>query len=329
MDARNSKRNGNGKPRAWCELLRLPNVFTAMTNVLAGYWLASADLVWSWRLGVLLFASCALYSSGILLNDLHDLEIDRRERPSGPLPSGRVDIGHARVVAIGLLVLGVIAGATAGTTGWTIGDLLSASNHAGLAVAALAACILAYDLLLKATPLGPIVLGACRGLTVLMAMVAVPGGTLDPQGVAVVAMFVFVASITFFGRREAECNSRGRLICGTIGILASLLILLFVVMWNHADDEMTLVFWLAVSFHFLRVAVRAIRRPDPATVQYTMRTFILGIAAMDAVAATAAAGWAAGAIVLALLVPATVLAKRFDCTWNRLAEPSKGAEQRP
>ena len=69
-------------------LIRLPNVFTVPSNILAGYFaaitLAEAD---SAHLVALVAPSCLLYVAGIVLNDYFDIEIDKRERPFRPLPS--------------------------------------------------------------------------------------------------------------------------------------------------------------------------------------------------------------------------------------------------
>lgn len=293
------------KPRAWCELIRLPNVFTAMADILAGYWLASQAMVWSWRLAALLVASAALYSAGIVLNDLRDIEIDRIERPNRPLPSGRVGVREARVLAAILCAVGLGAATAAGVHD---DALLWGNRTAGVAVLLLGA-VVAYDLALKSTALGPFAMGACRGLNILLPMTVVLEQPTGPHGLAPIALFVFVAAITCFGGAEAGSSSPGRLIVATAGIVASLLILFVFVAWNASEDSLTLVIWLALAFHFLRVAVRAVRRPESPVVQYAMKTFILGIIAIDAMLATSAAGWPAGALVLALLVPALVFGK--------------------
>ena len=72
-----------GRLLAFLELLRLPNVFTAIADVVMGFllvaWTVSGPdwppLVWA------VAASTALYLAGMVLNDLFDLEVDRRERP--------------------------------------------------------------------------------------------------------------------------------------------------------------------------------------------------------------------------------------------------------
>ena len=80
--------------RGYLELLRPPNVMTAVADVLAGYAVAGlsnwAALPW------LLGATACLYAGGVVLNDFFDRHLDARERPERPLPSGRVPAAGPR-----------------------------------------------------------------------------------------------------------------------------------------------------------------------------------------------------------------------------------------
>src|SRR5438552_3330559 len=94
---------------AYLQLLRMPNLFTAMADIFMGFLIAHGSLEpWPRLLSVLLVSS-AIYLAGMVLNDWFDLEVDRVERPSRPLPSGRIPAQHA-------LVLGVVLLATAAGT---------------------------------------------------------------------------------------------------------------------------------------------------------------------------------------------------------------------
>src|SRR5437870_11652794 len=108
--------------RAYAQLVRLPNVFTAMADVLLG-WLAAVALGtpgarWPSFL-LLLAASVCLYAGGMVWNDFFDVEQDRRERPFRPIPSGRITRGRAALAGVIALTLGVVlcwqAGILAGT----------------------------------------------------------------------------------------------------------------------------------------------------------------------------------------------------------------------
>ena len=65
--------------RAYLQLVRLPNVFTAMADILLGY-LLTHEYVRFWPvLALLLGASSLLYMAGMVLNDYFDREQDARE----------------------------------------------------------------------------------------------------------------------------------------------------------------------------------------------------------------------------------------------------------
>ena len=103
-----------------------------------------------------------LYAAGTALNDVFDLEIDRAERPGRPLPSGRVSAAVGRLAR------------RPGAAGRPGAGLASGSVVSGIVAAILAGCILAYDAGLKHTPLGPVFMGACRGLNLLLGMSHAP-----------------------------------------------------------------------------------------------------------------------------------------------------------
>ena len=67
-----------GSLRGYLELVRPPNVATAVADVLAGY--AIAGLGHPSRLAWLLLATAALYAGGIVFNDYFDRALDAAER---------------------------------------------------------------------------------------------------------------------------------------------------------------------------------------------------------------------------------------------------------
>jgi len=82
-------------------LVRLPNLFTLPSNVLVGYFMVSSMTMTSYvQILLLVTISILLYCVGLILNDLCDYSIDKKERPDRPLASGKV----SRRAAIGLVV---------------------------------------------------------------------------------------------------------------------------------------------------------------------------------------------------------------------------------
>ncbi len=101
-----SRSSQAGTLGAYLELLRPPNVTTAVGDVLAGF--AVAGLGRPWILPWLLASTMCLYAGGVVLNDVFDLEIDRVERPERPIPSGRVSRQRAAILGSALLGSGVV-----------------------------------------------------------------------------------------------------------------------------------------------------------------------------------------------------------------------------
>ena len=98
------------KLRDWAELFRISNLPTTWSNVLVGVAFASAggrlDLA---RVAVLGFGVSLFYAAGMALNDTVDADIDAQERPGRPVPSGRIPRRLAFTVALGALVLALVA----------------------------------------------------------------------------------------------------------------------------------------------------------------------------------------------------------------------------
>ena len=122
--------------KAILRIVRLPNVITAASNSLAGAFCAGVALKDWPTLAGLAFVSMAIYASGILFNDLFDLEEDRRERPERPLPSGAVSVRTVAILGIVLMVAGAAVAWALGIRVGLVGSLLVASVLASVTTAA-------------------------------------------------------------------------------------------------------------------------------------------------------------------------------------------------
>ena len=98
----------------YLQLVRAPNVFTAVTNVFTGCAAVSASATNPAAIILLAFSSACLYAGGVALNDYCDLEVDRAERPKRPLPAGQVPPKAAVTLAVALLAVGVALASFAG-----------------------------------------------------------------------------------------------------------------------------------------------------------------------------------------------------------------------
>jgi 4-hydroxybenzoate polyprenyltransferase len=261
-----------------------------------------------WTFALLLMASACLYCGGMVWNDVFDLEQDRRERPFRPLPSGRVTRMQAMRLGVGLLAGGM---ALAGLAGWD-GESLRGAPFvlAGLLVAA----ILLYDGWLKRTWAGPLGMGACRFLNVLLGLTIVPDGN-GPRGVYLaLTVGVYIVGVTWFARTEARLSSREALMAAAAVMLAGLLMALPlpVIPADRPTAERTsslYLYLLVVYGLYLGIAVcRAMGQPSPALVQKVVKKAVLGLVAFDAILATALVGLL-GLVLLLLLPPALYLGR--------------------
>ena len=190
--------------RAYFELLRFPAVITAVADVMMGYLVTHGDLEPLPVFLLLAAASACLYLAGMVLNDVYDAEIDARERPERPIPSGRVQRSTARLLGWLLMSAGLASAAA-----------IIPLRHAGpLCVAGLLAYfVYLYDRLGKRT-IGPIMIGFCRALNVLLGMSAVGPGTGPPlagfwtpaQLAIVVGIWIYIALVAWIARQEVQSS---------------------------------------------------------------------------------------------------------------------------
>ena len=306
--------------QAYLELVRLPNLFTAMADVAMGVLFVQAvatraDLL---RLASLACASALLYAAGVVLNDVVDLKVDARQRPGRPLPSGRVSPQMARWLAVQLLLAGA-------AVAWLVSFLLGHLGP-GVVATALVGCILAYDLLLKRTPLGPVAMGGCRMLNVMLGMSVAAGPWQTDiwhtgHWLVASAVGVYITGITWFARTEATYSNRLSLtlaagvMLGGIAMLASLPRAMAGLPPGFRVDPQRWqllmgVLGALIGWRFLR----AIVEPAAPRVQVAVKQGILSLVILDAAVCYATRGMQPAVAVLLLLLPATMLGRRIAST---------------
>ncbi|MBX3161171.1 MAG: UbiA family prenyltransferase [Deltaproteobacteria bacterium] len=133
---------------------RVSNLPTVTSNVLAAIALSGAGAGWL-HIAVVCLAMSLMYVAGMYLNDAFDRDIDARERPDRPIPSGQVAAITVFGAGFGMLLAGILTiAALAVTTGAGWRPIASASALAGL--------IVVYDMHHKGNRLGPLIMGLCR-----------------------------------------------------------------------------------------------------------------------------------------------------------------------
>lgn len=291
---------------AYAQLVRLPNTFTAMADIFLGA-IATGLLLQNWLVFFcLLMSSTLLYWSGMVWNDYFDLDQDRLERPGRPLASGRISLRGALIFAL-MLMIGGLAFAFAA-------DLLSSTgNWRSLPIAAvLVLAIFLYDGAFKATILGPVFMGLCRALNILLGLSIV--GAFPPFWGWLMALIVgvYIAGVTWFARTEARMSSQPMLIGAATLIFGSLTLSLAIpaVVSEVSDTPSWLFPYLLAGFGgYLGVAIlRAIHNPDPLRIQPAVKRAIFGLVVLDALLASAFVG-SAGLLLAILLIPGMILGR--------------------
>jgi 4-hydroxybenzoate polyprenyltransferase len=300
--------------RTYAQLIRLPNVFTAFADIALGIlatWQMTPEALgatWVWNALCFFIASGCLYSGGMVWNDVFDLEEDKRERPFRPIPSGRVSRSVA--AALGGLLLAAGVG-----WAWLAGRRDDAWSHTAFYVAlVLAIVILLYDGWLKRFWAGPLGMGACRSLNVLLGLSLAPQLAWPWGFHLALVVGVYVGGVTWFARTEAQTSNRSSL-AGAGAVMAAGLLLALPAPVIAAEFQLT----PSTSFLFPYLLVglvfivgfpmwKAISRPTAVHVQAAVKRSIFGLVILDAALATALAG-IAGLVILLFLIPAVFLGR--------------------
>ena len=251
-------------PRAallpYLRLVRAPAVFSAPGDPIAGLLLDDGDFS-SEQASRLSAASAMLYLAGMALNDLADREEDARDRPERPIPSGAVSARAAALIGGSLLLGGVLA-ARRGGARWT--------------GPALAAMIVAYDFQLKRSAmLGPVAMGACRALSLLMGVEASHGVVTRRGTEGALQLGAYVAGLTMIARGETGAARTRELRAGA-GLVAGALLATAV---RGGPASLA---WSAATAALAGPSVRrAIVQPSPRPVGPAVGALIRAIPALD------------------------------------------------
>jgi 4-hydroxybenzoate polyprenyltransferase len=301
-----------GPLMTWAQLVRLPTVFTALADIFLGYLLTKphVDLHTEWMFFVLLAVSVCHYWTGMIMNDVFDQDVDGKERPGRPIPSGRVPATKAIRTAVMLNAAGL---GLAGIVG----------EKAMLTAACLTLAVWLYDGVLKSTPLAPIAMGSCRFFNV---MLGASSGSMEhlwcPQVQVALGLGVFVCGLTIYARQEAKESSRPQLTLATAVVAAGLTILAwFIVDKQQAqlavpeNGKSALVLLAVISLTIFRRLLAGISDPSPERVQLAVKVMLLSLVTLDATIVLFVTPDPTYAILTAaLIIPARLLARRIPMT---------------
>lgn len=287
--------------QTFLRLGRVSNLPTVWSDTLAGAALAGA-LPLDGRIVVLALAMTLAYTGGMFLNDAFDREIDSRERPERPIPSGEVTA--STVFAFGYAMLGaavlLVAWCALGASGGGITGVVAAL--------ALVAAIVLYDRWHKGNAASPVLMGLCRLLvyvTVAHALLAEPDPALY---VGALALLGYLIGLTYTAKQEG---------LGRVENLWPLALLALPLLWGvHAATSAEPRVWLPTLLLALWLALmlRLVRRRAPGDLPRAVGGMIAGIALVDAIFLARAAGLALAALAIAAFALTLALQRRVPGT---------------
>jgi 1,4-dihydroxy-2-naphthoate octaprenyltransferase len=289
------------KLTGFLRLMRPANIVTAISDILAGAALAgyigggeqTASVLW------LVLSTIGLYGGGVVFNDVFDAGLDRVERPERPIPSGLISETEGALLGSILLMVGV-------------GAAFIFSALSGAIAMAIAAAALVYDKWGKHHRfLGPLNMGLCRGLDLLLGMSLVPG-VITHYGWLALIPVIYIAAITMISRGEVH-GGKSTTILAAAGLYALVIFTIAAAAVNN-EAYFSLVFLLLFALLIFPPLMRALREPVGKNIGRAVKAGVLALIIMNASWA-AAAGAIYLAVFIALLLPVSIaLARLFAVT---------------
>lgn len=310
--------------RQYLILVRLPNVFTAPSNVLTGYLAAvvpaaNADAL---QLFLLLLSSILLYIAGIVFNDYFDIDLDKRERPYRPLPSGGITKKVALLIAIISLISANILAFTASMSSLAVCIIMSVM-------------VIGYDYKLKNTFFGPIAMGIIRSLNIILGasptlfVILIPYNHTNANFILAriifvsLSLFVYVMAISLLSRKEvvtgeelegkhSYTQTRQIIIISFLLVLSVILSILFAVFFGIF--KMNLFVSLVLFSAIMVITFKQTNYHNSLTIQNAIKHMVISIIVLDSIFITGLTGSYYGLLTLILALPSIFLARKFYVT---------------
>lgn len=298
----------NQKLLGYARLARPANLPTAAADILAGVAVAGivsktdkeifltvpgVDIVY------LVFASVCLYAGGVILNDVFDHKIDTVERPERPIPSGLIPLKSAAIYAGVILFMGIVlAFLVHSVSGWV--------------AIALAASIVLYDAIAKKYDFfGPLSMGICRGLNLLLGMSIL--GAISLWWIAAIPI-VYIFAITLISRGEVHGENQNHIVLAGV-LYATVIFAVLSLAFLYTDSLVfPLLFLVLFSVLVFRPLIKAHSENSPQNIKKAVMAGVLSLVVLDASIAVSFSTWWYGLLILALLPISKALSKLFAVT---------------
>jgi 4-hydroxybenzoate polyprenyltransferase len=283
-------------------LMRPANIVTAIADILAGVAI-SGYMLHEYSLSSILWlvlSTIGLYGGGVVLNDVFDAELDKVERPERPIPSGIFSVMEGGLLGSILLGIGIIAA-------WQV------SMISGILAMAITIAAVVYDKWGKHHSfLGPLNMGLCRGLNLLLGMSIVPMAVSNYWFFSLIPI-MYVAAITMISRGEVHGGNKN-VLYGAASLYALVMISILFVSFKNLALLPTCVFvalWAFVVFSALK---NAINQPVGKLIGKAVKAGVIALIIMNAAWASAFGLTFMALVIIGLLPVSILLAKVFAVT---------------
>ncbi|MEJ7831154.1 MAG: UbiA-like protein EboC [Segetibacter sp.] len=292
-------------------LMRPANIVTAISDILAGVAIANHTtnhnlLQQNWSPILLVAVSTiGLYGGGVVLNDVFDAKLDIIERPERPIPSGIASKKEGALLASFLFLMGIVTASFVHPN-----NIFSVTTL--LAGAITFACIV-YDKWGKHhSYFGPVNMGLCRGLNLLLGISILPAA-LNLYWPIFIIPVLYIAAITMISRGEVHGGKKSTLYRAVI--LYSIVILSIIYVGIKNNTILYVLFFLLLFGYLIFPPLqKAIREPKGSLIGKAVKAGVIALIVMNASWAAAFGSFYFALFILLLLPVSFLLAKAFAVT---------------
>ena len=284
------------KFKYYLQLVRFSGVFTAFSNILLGFFVVqNNNLEWI-LLSPLLITSGSLFLAGMALNDYFDFEIDKKERPNRPLPSGKIKKSSALYVSICFLIIANVSAIIVG-----IETLMISLIMTGL--------ILAYDKKIKNyNVFGILNLSSIRFFNVVLGTTVI---SLNLENIFyAIPIAFFVAGISVLAKKETLPSSKTTEI---VTIILVLIAIIYLLGFTANEDPIHYIF-VAIFMVGIFLPFAYIKGSSRVDTQKKITFLLLGLILLDASLISAFSDVSFAIITLILYVPSYLITRKLYLT---------------
>ncbi|MCX2450625.1 UbiA-like protein EboC [Pedobacter sp. PLR] len=289
---------------AYVTIIRPANLVTSVADVLAGvaisgYFLTTAfDFEHLAPILLLCISTLGLYSGGVIFNDVFDAEKDKKERPGRPIPSGAISQKDAAVFGGICFTVGIVAAAAVNLTSLVLALLILTAA-------------LTYDKWSKhLTVMGPVNMGLCRGLNLLLGVSIFSRSPEIWWLVIAIIPIVYIAALTIINRRKGDDKSKTTLYLAAFLYAFVIACILFIAN-SKGYFLLTILFVIPFYLMIFTPLFKALDNPTGENINKSVKAGVIALILLNAAWASAFGIWYIALIILLLLPLSLWLSKKF------------------